>query len=36
MLLLIGAGALAGYSESLRLKMRVLRLEEFLRFFADS
>ncbi len=32
MLLLIGAGALAGYSESLRLKMRVLRLEEFLRF----
>ncbi len=29
---MIGAGALAGYSESLRLKLRVARLEEFLRF----
>ena len=31
-LLMIGAGALAGYSESLRLKLRVARLEGFLRF----
>ncbi len=29
---MIGAGALAGYSESLRLKLRVARLEGFLRF----
>lgn len=35
-LLLIAAGALAGYMESHRLEMRVERLEEFLRFLSSA